>query len=45
MNYVDFKTSTDLDVSLITGELRNCDESIPCADKMNALVINNSSGN
>ncbi|KOX81155.1 Diphthamide biosynthesis protein 2 [Melipona quadrifasciata] len=44
MNYVDFKTSTDLDVSLITGELRNCDESIPCADKMNALVINNSSG-
>lgn len=44
VNYVDFKPSTDSDVSLITGELRNCDENIPCTDKMNALAINNSSG-
>ncbi|XP_050573837.1 2-(3-amino-3-carboxypropyl)histidine synthase subunit 2 isoform X1 [Bombus affinis] len=43
VNYVDFKPSTDSDVSLITGELRNCDENIPCTDKMNALAINNSS--
>ncbi|XP_026675426.1 2-(3-amino-3-carboxypropyl)histidine synthase subunit 2 [Ceratina calcarata] len=44
-NYVDFKASTDSDVSLITGELRNCDEeSTVCTDQMNALVLNNSSG-
>ncbi|XP_017762704.1 PREDICTED: diphthamide biosynthesis protein 2 [Eufriesea mexicana] len=44
MNYIDFKASTDSDVSLITGELRNFDENVPCTDKMSDLVINNSSG-
>ncbi|KOC67399.1 Diphthamide biosynthesis protein 2 [Habropoda laboriosa] len=44
INYIDFKASTDSDVSLITGELRNCNESALCTDKMNALVINNSTG-
>lgn len=42
MNYVDFKAATNSDVSLITGKLRNCDENVPCTDKMNALAINNS---
>nr|XP_034184072.1 2-(3-amino-3-carboxypropyl)histidine synthase subunit 2 [Osmia lignaria] len=44
LNYVDFKASTNSDISLITGELRNCDESVPCTDKMSALAINNSAG-
>lgn len=44
MNYVDFKAATNSDVSLITGKLRNCDENVPCTDKMNALAINNSAG-
>ncbi|XP_012137952.1 diphthamide biosynthesis 2 [Megachile rotundata] len=45
MNYVDFKASTNSDISLITGELRNCDsENKPCTDKMNALAINNTAG-
>lgn len=44
LNYVDFKASTNSDISLITGELRNCDESVLCTDKMSALAINNSAG-
>lgn len=45
MNHIDFKASIDSDVSLITGELRNCDnENAVSTDKMNALVLNNSSG-
>ncbi|CAK9803533.1 2-(3-amino-3-carboxypropyl)histidine synthase subunit 2 [Anthophora plagiata] len=44
VNYIDFKASTDSDVSLITGDLRNCNENAPYTDKMNALVIKNSTG-
>ncbi|XP_054012518.1 2-(3-amino-3-carboxypropyl)histidine synthase subunit 2 [Hylaeus anthracinus] len=44
MNYVEFKASTNSDVSLITGELRNCDENAPCTDTMDALAIKNSTG-
>lgn len=44
INYIDFKTSTDSDISLITGNLRNYDESASYINKMNALVISNTSG-
>ncbi|XP_076623349.1 diphthamide biosynthesis 2 [Colletes latitarsis] len=44
MNYIEFKATKNSDVSLITGELRNCDENAPCSDNMNALAINNSAG-
>ena len=44
MNYVDFKASSNSDVSLITGELRDYSDGSTCTDKMNALAINNSAG-
>ncbi|XP_076763791.1 diphthamide biosynthesis 2 [Xylocopa sonorina] len=44
INYINFEASTDSDVSLITGKLRNCDEGVLCTNKMNTLVINNSPG-
>ncbi|CAK9797306.1 2-(3-amino-3-carboxypropyl)histidine synthase subunit 2 [Anthophora quadrimaculata] len=44
VNYIDFKASTDSDISLITGDVRHCNENAPCTDKMNALVIKNSTG-
>lgn len=43
-NYVEFKASLDSDISLITGEIRNCNESVLCTDKMNALKIANTAG-
>lgn len=42
MNYVDFKASSNSDVSLITGELRDYSDSSTCTDRMNALAVNNS---
>ncbi|XP_015429435.1 PREDICTED: diphthamide biosynthesis protein 2 [Dufourea novaeangliae] len=42
LSYVDFKASTNSDISLITGKLRDCDENLPCTDKMNALAIKDS---
>ena len=44
MNYVDFKASSNSDISLITGELRDYSDNSTCTDKMNALAINNSAG-
>lgn len=38
-DYVGFKPSTDADISLITGEVRNCDNNVSCTNKMNALAI------
>ncbi|KAG9434449.1 2-(3-amino-3-carboxypropyl)histidine synthase subunit 2 [Apis mellifera carnica] len=43
INYIDFKTSTDSDISLITGNLRNYDENASYINKMNTLVISNTS--
>ncbi|XP_076650044.1 diphthamide biosynthesis 2 isoform X2 [Halictus rubicundus] len=42
INYVDLKISMSADTSLITGELRNYNENVPCSDKMNALAIKDS---
>ncbi|XP_033340908.2 diphthamide biosynthesis 2 isoform X1 [Megalopta genalis] len=42
IHYVDFTSSMDADISLITGELRNCNKNVPCSDKMNALAIKDS---
>lgn len=41
-HYVDFKPSTDSDVSLITGDVRNCESDSSCADQMNALTVHSS---
>lgn len=37
-HYVDFKPSIDSDVSLITGDARNSEDTI-CVDQMNALTL------
>ncbi|XP_076285886.1 diphthamide biosynthesis 2 isoform X1 [Lasioglossum baleicum] len=42
INYLDLKISTSADTSLITGELRNYNENVPCSDMMNALAIKDS---
>lgn len=37
-NYVEFEASSEADVSLITGELRNSEKEVFCADSMSALA-------
>lgn len=39
LNYCDFETSMETDVSLITGKVRNTDNDILCINKMDALVL------
>ncbi|XP_077256776.1 diphthamide biosynthesis 2 [Temnothorax americanus] len=41
-HYVDFKPSTDSDVSLITSNVRNCEDDNLCTDQMNALTVRSS---
>jgi len=37
--YVDFKPSIDADVSLITDDIRNCEDNALCVDQMNSLTL------
>ncbi|XP_035741015.1 2-(3-amino-3-carboxypropyl)histidine synthase subunit 2-like isoform X1 [Vespa mandarinia] len=39
LNYCNFETSMETDVSLISGDIRNADKDILCIDKMDALVL------
>jgi len=41
-HYVDFKSSMDSEVSLITSNIRNCEDDTLCTDQMNALTIRSS---
>lgn len=38
-HYVDFKPSTDSDISLIINNIRNCEDDTLCTDQMNALTV------
>ncbi|XP_032689684.1 2-(3-amino-3-carboxypropyl)histidine synthase subunit 2 isoform X2 [Odontomachus brunneus] len=42
IHYVDFKPSTDSDISLISGDVRNCKDDALCVGQMNALTIRSS---
>lgn len=41
-HYMDFKPSTDSDVSLISSNIRNCEDDTLCTDEMNALTVRSS---
>lgn len=41
-HYVNFKSSTDSDISLINSSVRNCEDDTSCTDQMNALTIRSS---
>ncbi|KAM0726913.1 2-(3-amino-3-carboxypropyl)histidine synthase subunit 2 [Formica fusca] len=41
-HYVNFKPSTDSDISLINSSVRNCEDDTSCTDQMNALTIRSS---
>jgi len=41
-HYIDFKPSMDSDVSLITSNVRNCENDTLCTDQMNALTVRSS---
>lgn len=38
-HYVDFKPSVDSEVSLITGDVRSCEDDASCTDQMSALTF------
>ncbi|KAH0950179.1 hypothetical protein HN011_003640 [Eciton burchellii] len=38
-HYIDFKPSVDADVSLITDDIRNCEDDALCMDQMNTLTL------
>lgn len=42
IHYVDFKPSVDSDISLISNNVRNCEDDTLCVDQMNALTIRSS---
>ncbi|EFN88950.1 2-(3-amino-3-carboxypropyl)histidine synthase subunit 2 [Harpegnathos saltator] len=42
IHYVDFKPSMDTDISLISSDVRNCDDNTFCTDQMNELTIRSS---
>ncbi|XP_012521325.1 2-(3-amino-3-carboxypropyl)histidine synthase subunit 2 isoform X1 [Monomorium pharaonis] len=41
-HYVNFKPSVDSDVSLISSNIRNCEDDTLCTDQMNALTVRSS---
>ncbi|KAL0122575.1 hypothetical protein PUN28_007344 [Cardiocondyla obscurior] len=41
-NYIDFQPSINLDVSLVTSSVRNCEDDALCTDQMNALAVRSS---